>query len=258
MALVEYEVEGQVALVTLNRPEKRNAINGEMARGLETAIDRIDVDDEVRVGILRAATAGDRPTFCAGHDLSTGAGGDDGAVTERGGFAGLVRRSRIKPLVAAVDGLATAGGFEIVLACDVIIASDRAAFALTEARWNLVAGGGGLFRLTRIVGRPVALDLLLTGDDISAERAYQLGLVSRLTTSGNLDATAMDVARKICGHGPQAIRLSRQIGATAEFIDDDTAWRLTEQAYREVSESDDAEEGLRAFAEKRPPKFTGR
>jgi enoyl-CoA hydratase len=258
MAMVEYETVEHVVRVTLNRPQKRNAINGDMARAIEAAIDRVEADDHIRVAILRATSGGDRPVFCAGHDLAAAADGEDGSVTERGGFAGIVRRPRTKPLVAAVDGLATAGGLEILLACDVVVASDRASFGLAETRWNLVPGGGGLFRLTRIVGRPVAMDLLLTGQPMSAERAYQLGLVSRLTSAGTLDETALEVARTIAEHGPAAIRLCREIGTLAEFIDDDTAWHLSEQAYAEVSASEDTREGLRAFSERRPPRFTGR
>jgi enoyl-CoA hydratase len=254
---VDYEVDGPVALVTLNRPEKRNAINGEMAREIESAIDRFEDDEQVRVAILRAAVQGDRPVFCAGHDLSIPSGADDDGVTARGGFAGLVRRQRAKPLIAAVDGLATAGGFELVLACDIVVASDRSAFALAEAKWNLVAGGGGLFRLTRIVGRLVATDLLLTGDALTAERAHQLGVVSRLTPSDQVDAVARDVARKIGEHGPLAVRLSRRIAALAESLDDEAAWKASSDAYREVSASDDAHEGQRAFAERRSPHFTG-
>lgn len=258
MALVEYEVRDGVAIITLTRPAQRNAVNGAMTAELEAAIDRLEGDPEVAVGILTATVnSGPRPTFCAGHDLTTMGGPGDGVVTERGGFAGLVKRERDKPLIAAVDGLATAGGCELVLACDIVVASERASFAVPEAKWNLIAGGGGAFRLTRAVGRAVAMDILLTGSALSAERAYQLGLVSRLVRSGSVIDAAMDAARQICRSGPMAVRLSRRLAAAAEHLNDEQAWAMSDAVSAEIVASADALEGLRAFAEKRDPTFTG-
>jgi enoyl-CoA hydratase len=259
MSLVKYVVRDGVAVITLNRPAQRNAVNGALTGELEAAIDRLEGDPEVTVGILTATiNEGSRPTFCAGHDLSTMGGPEDGIVTERGGFAGLVKRQRDKPLIAAVDGLATAGGCELVLACDIVVASERASFALPEAKWNLVAGGGGIFRLTRIVGKPVAMDILLTCGELPAERAYQLGLVSRLVRSGSVDDAAMGVAREIRLNGPLAVRLTRRAAAAAEFIDDKQAWEMCQEVSAEILASADVREGLSAFAEKRLPKFSGR
>ncbi len=257
MALVEYEERGSVAVLTLNRPEKRNAIDGAVAREMEAAIDRMETAAHVCVGILRAAVGGERPVFCAGHDLSTIGAPDDESITEKGGFAGIVTRDRDKPIIAAVDGLATSGGLEIVLACDMVVASTRSVFSLAETRWNLVPGGGGLFRLGRIVGRMVAMDMLLTGNPLDARRAFDLGLVSRLADVDDLDTTAFDVATTIAAHGPQAIRLSRRIASQAEVAGDDEAWQLTVDALRTVTSSADAMEGIRAFAERRQPKWVG-
>jgi enoyl-CoA hydratase len=258
MALVEYEVRDGVAIITLNRPAQRNAVNGTVTSELEAAIDRLESDPEVMVGILTATiNEGPRPTFCAGHDLSAIGGPEDGIVTERGGFAGLVKRDRRKPLIAAVDGLATAGGCEIVLACDIVVASERASFAVPEVKWNLVAGGGGIFRLVRIIGKLAAMDILLAGAELPAQRAYQLGLISRMVPNGSVEEAAMGVAREICRNGPQAVRLTQRVAAAAEFMDDDQAWAMGDEISAQILASADVQEGLHAFAEKRAPRFTG-
>ena len=184
--VVTYSADGRVGVITLDRPEARNAVNGDVAAGLEAAVDRLEADDDVWVGILTANTAGqERPVFCAGADLKALNAGDGRALgTERGGFAGFVYRERRKPIIAAVDGLATAGGCEIVLASDLVVATTRSAFGLAEAKRNLVAGAGGLFRLPRAIGQAAAMEAILTGEPIPAERAYALGLVSRLVEPG--------------------------------------------------------------------------
>ena len=184
--IVLYEVQGRVALITLNRPEARNAVNGDVAAGLEAAIDRMEDDPEVWVGIIRANTEGqDRPVFSAGADLKAINSGNAASLnTPRGGFAGFVYRERRKPVIVAVDGLATAGGCEIVLAADLVVATTRSAFGLAEVKRNLIAGAGGLFRLPRAIGQAAAMEAILTGEPIPAERAYQLGLVSRLVAPG--------------------------------------------------------------------------
>lgn len=256
------DVIGQVAVVTLNRPEKRNAINPAMAAALEAAIDRIENDPRIRAGVLRANMAKGHAVFCAGHDLTHfretfGTDDEDAVTTMTGGFAGMTRKSRRKPMIAAVDGLATSGGCEIALACDIIIASHRAAFALAEVRWNLVPTAGGAFRLPRAIGRYAAMDALLTAEPIRGVRAYQLGLVSRLTTSSRLDATALEVAEKIAAHAPMAVRLAREIADRAAELSDDEAWTLLELAAREVRHSHDLQEGLAAFSQRRAPRWTG-
>ena len=260
---VDYRREGAVAVVSLNRPEKHNAIDPAMAGLLEAAVDRLEQDPEVRVGILRAEMQAGRPVFCSGHDLvhfrATFGTPEEGMVsTARGGFAGITRRERTKPLIAAVDGLATAGGWEIVLACDIVIATARASFAAPEVRWNLVATGGAALRLPRTAGRHVAADLLLTGQPISGARAHELGLVSRLAEPGLVDDLAMEVALAICANGPAAVAQSRALAQRCADPDEAAGWALLEAAEAEVRQTDDLREGLRAFGEKRAPRWTGR
>ena len=193
--IVTYSTEGRIGLITLNRPDARNAINGDVARGVEAAIDQLEADDSVWVGILTANTDGqERPVFCAGADLKAINSGQAGDLnTKRGGFAGFVYRERRKPIIVAVDGLATAGGCEIVLAADLVIATTRSAFGLAEVKRNLIAGAGGLFRLPRAIGQAAAMEAILTGEPIPAERAYHLGLISRLVEPGQ----ALTEARKL-------------------------------------------------------------
>ena len=171
---VLYEVQGKIAYITLNRPEARNAVNGDVAQAMESAIDQIENDPSVWVGIMRANTAGqERPVFCAGADLKAINSGQAGALnTAKGGFGGFVYRERKKPIIAAVDGLATAGGCEIVLACDMLVATSRSAFGLAEVMRNLIAGAGGLFRLPRAIGKNAAMEVILTGQPLPAQRAY--------------------------------------------------------------------------------------
>src|SRR5438876_1736100 len=205
--MVGCETRGRVAILTINRPEARNAVNGAVANGIEEGIDRLEADDELWAGVI-AATG---PVFSAGADLKLIAtGGIAEMETERGGFAGLVRRERRKPLVAAVDGLALAGGCEIALACDLIVASRNASFGLPEVKRSLVAAAGGLFRLPRALPRNVALEIVLTGDPIGAERAYALGLANQLVEPGEALDAAIALAERICGNAPLAGRASRR------------------------------------------------
>ena len=261
MASVLYSSSDHVGVMTLDRPEARNAVDREMARAIEAAIDVIEADPEIRVGVLCANTEGQsKPVFCAGADLKVieEDGSPASLFTERGGFAGFVFRERAKPVVVAVDGLATAGGLEIVLAADIVVATSRSAFALAEVRRNLIASSGGLFRLPRAIGRAVAMDAILTGEPIDGRRAYELGLVSRLADPGAAIDEALDVARQIAAAGPLAVRASRRVVLMSTAADDDTLRRVSSDLFAELLQSDDTREGLRAFAEKREPRWQGR
>jgi enoyl-CoA hydratase len=261
VAPVLYETVDRIGVITLNRPAARNAVDRDVALALEAAVDRLEADPELRVGVLAANIDGqDRPVFCAGADLKVIRETGTAATldTDRGGFAGFVFREREKPVVVAVDGLATAGGTELVLACDVVVATTRSSFGLAEVRHNLVAAAGGLFRLPRAIGRAPAMDAILTGEPIDALRAHQLGLVSRLVEPGSARDVAIEVARAIAAAAPLAVRASRQIVRAATLVDDETLRDASRALLDGLLESDDAAEGLRAFAEKRPPEWQGR
>ena len=258
--IVEYEVRGKVAIITLNRPEARNAVNGDVASGLEAAIDKLEADSNVWVGVLAANTAGqERPVFCAGADLKAINSGQAAALnTKRGGFGGFVYRDRKKPVIAAVDGLATAGGCELVLACDMLVATTRSAFGLAEATRNLIAGAGGLFRLPRAIGRAVAMEAILTGEPFSAQRAYELGMVNKLVEPNTALDAALDLALRVCKAAPLAVWASRKIVLASETESDQTLIDMTNKEFGAVLASEDTKEGLTAFIEKRPPNWQGK
>ena len=261
MPAVLYSTSDRIGVITLNRPEARNAVDREMALGLEAAVDRLEDDPEIWVGVLCAETAAQaRPVFCAGADLRVirETGTADTLDTERGGFAGFVFRERTKPIVVAVDGLATAGGLEIVLAADIVVATTRSSFGLAEVRHNLIAAAGGLFRLPRAIGRATAMDAILTGEPIDARRAFDLGLVSRLVDPGAAQSEALRVARQIVAAAPLAVRASRRVVVAATSSDDTSLRRASKELINDLLATDDATEGLLAFAEKRPPRWQGR
>jgi enoyl-CoA hydratase len=258
--IVQYETQGRVAVITLNRPDARNAVNGDVASGMEAAIDQLEADPDVWVAILRANSEGqERPVFCAGADLKAINSGNAGALnTKRGGFGGFVYRERIKPVIVAVDGLATAGGLEIVLACDLVVATTRSSFGLAEVKRNLIAGAGGLFRLPRAIGQAAAMEAILTGEPLSAQRAYDLGLVSRLVEPGEAFAEASKLAAQITAAAPLAVYASRKVVLAAAYEDDDTLKKLTNTLFAGVMASEDTKEGLTAFIEKRTPNWQGK
>jgi enoyl-CoA hydratase len=253
--MVDYEVIGRAAVLTINRPEARNAVNGEVAAAMEAAIDRLEADDEVWVGIV----TGTGPVFCAGADLKAIAAGQAADLTtKRGGFAGIAHRERAKPMIAAVDGPALAGGTEIVLSCDLVVASTNATFGIPEVKRSLVAAAGGLFRLPRALPAAIALELAMTGDPISAERAAHFGLINELVEPGQAKAAALALAERITANAPIAVRQSRKVVMAALSANDDELWKTTYEAMAVATSTEDFQEGPRAFIEKRAPVWKGR
>jgi enoyl-CoA hydratase len=253
--MVEYRQEGRVAVLTINRPEARNAVNGDVARGMEEAIDRLEEDDGTWIGIV----AGEGPVFSAGADLKAIASGQAADLqTKRGGFGGITARERTKPLIAAVDGPAMAGGCEIVLSCDLVVASTNARFGIPEVKRSLVAAAGGLFRLPRALPRNIAMELALTGDPIDAERAHHFGLVNELVEPGKALEAALALAERVTVNAPIAVRESRRVLLDGMLADDDTAWKVTFDAMAKAMATEDFAEGPRAFIEKRAPEWKGR
>jgi enoyl-CoA hydratase len=246
------EVAGGVAVLTINRPEVRNAINGEAARAIAAALAEYDASREVRVIVLTGAGG----TFSAGMDLKAFLAGDAPVAGGRG-FAGLAERPPAKPLVAAVEGYALAGGFEIVLACDLVVASEDAVFGLPEVTRGLVAGAGGLIRLPARVPYHLAMEIALTGDRFPASRLHAAGLVNRLVPAGQALAEARALASRIAQNAPLAL------AATKRIVTESPSWPAAEAFARQneiagpVFASADALEGAAAFAEKRPPVWRG-
>lgn len=258
--VVNFETKGRIGYITLNRPEARNAINGDVAAGVEAAIDEIEGNDDIWVAVLQANTEGQaNPVFCAGADLkaiNAGKAGD--LATQRGGFGGITHRVRRKPIIIAVDGLATAGGCEILLSCDIVVATTRSSFGLAEVKRNLIAGAGGLYRLPRAIGRSTAMWAILTGDPLPAERAYQLGLVTSLVEPGQAESEATRIAEQIAAAAPLAVYASREVVLNADWDTDENLQHLTQRLFAEVLASEDTKEGLTAFIEKRTPDWKGR
>lgn len=253
--VVDYEKDGRVAIITLNRPEARNAVNGALATRMEEILDDYESDPELWVAILTA----NGPVFCAGADLKEIAAGRGGELgTRKGGFAGLVRRERVKPLIAAVHGSALAGGTEIALSCDMIVCATDTQFGLPEVKRALVAGAGGLFRLPRAIGMAPALEVIMTGDPLPAERAYQLGMVNQLVAPGEVMSAARALAERIMGAAPIAVQESRGVAVQAFTASDEDLWRASGEAFGRNAQTEDYQEGPRAFIEKRPPKWQGR
>lgn len=247
-------VDGHVATLTLNRPDQRNAINPELTRALAEAMDRVEADPQVWVVILTGAG----PHFCAGADLKAlGAGRGAELSTELGGFAGFVRYPRTKPVIAAVRGFALAGGTELVLACDLVVAATDAAFGLPEVTRGIVAAAGGLFRLPRVIPPARALELILTAERMGADEAHRHGMVNHVVASDDVLGRAGELAAAICRNAPLAVRASLAIAREATQLDDEQAWRRSAAALEAVVASDDAREGISAFVEKRPARWTG-
>lgn len=247
------EERGRVLLLTLNRPQARNALTESISYSIAAALDRLDERDDLSIGVL----AGNGPVFCAGMDLKGFARGERPVVPGRGlaGFAGARPR---KPLIAAVDGPALAGGFELVLACDLVVASRRARFGLPEVKRGLCAAGGGLMRLRERIPYHLAMELTLTGDPIDAERAEALGLVNHLVAEGEALPGALELAERIAQNAPLALAASKQVLVESQDWPENERFERQETYVDPVRRSQDAREGALSFAEKRPPVWTGR
>jgi enoyl-CoA hydratase len=247
------EVRGELLLVTLNRPEQRNAVNRAVAEGIAAALDRLDADSSLRVGVLTGAGKG----FCAGMDLKAFVAGERPTVEGRG-FAGIVQRASAKPLIAAVEGFAVAGGFEIALACDLIVAARGARFGIPEVKRGLVAAGGALLRLPRRIPYHLAMELALTGELVDADRMAAVGLVNRVVEPGAAVEAAASLASEIAANGPLAVAASKRILVEAPSWPADAVWERQFEISDPVRASADAREGSLAFAEKRAPRWQGR
>ena len=255
---VLYEaIADHIALVTLNRPEKRNAVNAAVAQGLDAALKRSEADDNIRVVIL----ASSHPTvFCAGADLSEVARGDarQRLYTPQGGFAGIINYPRRKPWIAAARGSILAGGLEICLACDLIVIGDDARLGLPEVKRSLVAGAGGVTRLPKAIPRAIALEMIATGNPIDARRAYEIGLVNRVVPADKLLEGALALAKEVTANAPLAVYAAVAVAKQAQLLPDLEGEKLADAALDAIRHTDDFAEGPRAFLEKRAPVWTGR
>jgi enoyl-CoA hydratase len=245
------EPRGRILIITINRPKAKNAVNLAVATGLAEAVDRLDGDAGLSVGILTGAGG----SFCAGMDLKAFARGEFPIVEGRG--MGFTERPPTKPLIAAVEGYALAGGTELALATDLIVASKDSAFGIPEVRRGLVAGGGGLLRLPQRIPSAIAMELALTGENLSAERAHALGMVNVLAEPGTALDAAIDLAEKIAANGPLAVAVTKRIIVEARGWSPDTFFAEQAKLLTPVFGSNDAKEGAIAFAEKRAPQWTG-
>ncbi len=244
--------EDGILIITINRPEAKNAMTKAASEGIAAALDRLDSDDNLRVGILTGAGG----TFCSGMDLKGFLRGESPSVEGRG-FGGLTEQKPVKPLLAAVEGYALAGGLELMIACDLVVANSSSKFGIPEAKRGLAAAAGGLMVLPDLIPHKVAMELALTGEFIDAARAHQIGLINKVTDGPALDA-AKELARTITANGPVAVRVSKQI------IEESRSWPIAERYEKQaallpqVFMSQDAREGSAAFAEKRKPNWTGK
>ena len=247
------ERRGHIEVLTINRPEARNAINRATAIALSDALDDCESDDDVWVVVLTAA--GDK-AFSAGMDLKAFASGEF-PITEKG-FGGITERDFPKPLIAAANGSALAGGFEIMISCDMVVAADHAKFGIPEAQRGLIAGGGGLIRLPKLVPLAVAFEMALTADPIDAQRAYQLGLVNRVVPGDRVLDVAVALAERIAKNAPLAVRTSKEVMKKARELTERESWQVNTDAFSMIGRSADALEGAIAFAEKREPNWQGK
>lgn len=254
--LVNFERRGHVAIFTLNRPKAMNAISGEMSAQFEAHLDHFEADDDLWVGIVASSHP---KVFCAGADLKSIDAGTP-INTLKGGFAGVVKYPRRKPMIAAVDGVALAGGCEIILACDLCVAGEKARFGVPEVKRSLVAAAGALFRLPQKLPKAIAMEMILTGDPINAQRAYEVGLVNQVVPRGQALEAALQLAGRLTVNAPLAVQESKAaVDAMSQAaLSDEAGFTRSAFAFKYLARTADYKEGPRAFIEKRAPKWTGK
>ncbi len=245
------QVQDGVLIITINRPEAKNAVNRAVAEGIAIAMEQLDGDNSLNVGIITGAGG----TFCSGMDLKAFLKGEFPSV-EGKGFAGFIEAPPKKPLIGAVEGYALAGGMEIAITCDLLVANTLAQFGIPEVKRSLVAAAGGLLTLPSIIGKRMAMELALTGDFISAQRAYEMGFVNRVTDGAAIDG-ALELAAKVAANGPLALIATKRIINERPDWNAREMWKKQAEITGPVFMSKDSREGAMAFAEKRKPNWTG-
>ena len=255
MSTTEVRTEriGSTLLITIDRPQARNAVNAAVATGLAAALDELEADPALRVGVLTGAEG----TFSAGMDLKAALQGESPEIPGRG-FGGLTEAQLTKPLIAAVEGFAMGGGFELALGCDLIVAAEDAKFGLPEVKRGLVAAGGGVIRLPKRIPHHLAMEFLLTGEPVSGRRAGELGLANRVTATGETTAVALQLAEKLAENAPLALAAVKKIVRAADGVPDADAFAAQRQEMKQLMASADVREGMTAFAERRAPQWTGK
>lgn len=255
--LVKYEKrDDHIAIVTLDRPEKRNAVNMEIAQSLDALVKATEADPDVWVVIL---TSSNDKVFCAGADLAEVAAGNGMKLyTKDGGFAGFVYHPRSKPWIAAAKGVTVAGGLELCLGCDMIVAADNCSFGVPEAKRSLVAGAGGVTRMPKRIPTAIAIEMIATGDPISAERAYAVGLVNRVVPLDQVMDSAIALARAITANAPLAVREGIGVAKASGMLSDADGQKLADAALARLQTTEDYQEGPKAFVEKRPAVWQGK
>jgi enoyl-CoA hydratase/carnithine racemase len=255
MSAVERERRGRIEILTINRPEARNAINSEVTEAMAAAFEDIEQDDGCWVVVLTGA--GDR-SFSAGMDLKAFASGQGAGIIDTNGFASITRRDFPKPIIAAVNGPALAGGCEIMLSCDLVVAAEHAIFGIPEVKRGLIAGAGGLIRLPRRIPRAIALQLALTGEPIDTARAFEIGLINKVVPAERLMEEAIALAEVVAENAPLAVRCSKKVMLGSADLAEKDAWALNDSTFSDIFTSGDAMEGAVAFAEKRKPNWQGK